>query len=501
MLGLLRKNSKHWLVLTIVAVAAFGMAFFFGSSQNKEKLTSWAAKVDGQTISFNAFNNVYSMQINKFRSQFPDLDEKFLKNLNLKQRVLSNLVTNKLLAITSEMNGFIVSDEELKDKIITTSIFQKDGTFSLDYYKGFLAYSGYSSSEFEKSLREDLLSSKFRDLINATVVVSDDEYQLSFLLDKEKINLKYSEFNLDPKLYEIDEAMVKSFLTSDAGLKETQDFYTKNNEQYKETEKVKARHILIKTSSEDSLEVKNQKKKKIEEIEAVLTADNFSDNAKKYSEDGSASQGGDLGYFTKGKMVKSFEDTVFNLEVGKISKIVETQFGYHLILLEDKKPERVILFDEVKNAIAKNLLTGKEKNKLREEKLNKILAEKDINKAFSLNVNKVLVSEGFSRTTTTIKDINDVTAQDIEWFFSLEPNKVYFKEIGDKNFLFAINKIDRPIVEINNPDFVSFKEKYKEERTNDFFVKYTDNLREKYNKKIEFSSLIGSDNLNQEEVN
>lgn len=493
MLGLLRKNSKHWLVLTIVAVAAFGMAFFFGSSQNKGEISSWAAKVDGETISFNAFNNVYTMQMNKFRSQFPDLDEKFLQNLNLKQRVLSNLVMNKLLAISSYKNGFIVSDEELKDKIITTPIFQREGRFDLDYYKGFLAYSGYSSSEFEKSLKEDLLSSKFKEFINASVEISEDEYKLSYLLDKEKISIKFSELLIDPKLYEINDLKVKEFLNTEAGLKEAQDFYTKNNDNYKEQEKLRARHILIKFSSEDSLDLRNEKKKKIEEVQALVSPENFSDMAKKYSEDSSASQGGDLSYFSRGAMVKPFEDAVFSLAVGKISNIVETQFGYHLIFLEDKKPERVIMFDEVKENIAKNILFEKEKKKVKESILAKITSEKNINKAFLLNSNKIEHSESFSRSASSIKGLDELTPQDIEWFFTFEPNKIYYKELGSKSYILAIDKLDKPLLDTENLEFKTFKEKYKEDRVNDFFAKYTDDLREKYNKKIKYSPLFGAE--------
>lgn len=134
------------------------------------------------------------------------------------------------------------------------------------------------------------------------------------------------------------------------------DFYEENKEGFAESEKVRARHILIKVSPDVSDQEKADAESKIQVVlkEARDGAD-FAELAKKNSECPSASQGGDLGYFTRGQMVKPFEEAAFALEPGQISEIVETQFGYHIILVQDKKPRRQLELEEVSEQIRKAL--------------------------------------------------------------------------------------------------------------------------------------------------
>ena len=134
------------------------------------------------------------------------------------------------------------------------------------------------------------------------------------------------------------------------------DFYEENKEGFAESEKVRARHILIKVSPDVSDQEKADAESKIQVVlkEARDGAD-FAELAKKNSECPSASQGGDLGYFTRGQMVKPFEEAAFALEPGQISEIVETQFGYHIILVQDKKPKRQLKLEEVSEQIREAL--------------------------------------------------------------------------------------------------------------------------------------------------
>jgi peptidyl-prolyl cis-trans isomerase C len=133
-------------------------------------------------------------------------------------------------------------------------------------------------------------------------------------------------------------------------------YYAAHKEEFVEPEKVSARHILLKISPDDSDEKKLKAKEKLQGIlkEARNGAD-FAELAKKYSEGPSAPRVGDLGYFTRGQMVKPFEDAAFSLEPDQISDIVETQFGYHIILVEDKKSEGQIAFESIKEEIKKAL--------------------------------------------------------------------------------------------------------------------------------------------------
>ena len=151
-------------------------------------------------------------------------------------------------------------------------------------------------------------------------------------------------------------------------------FYDSNPNFLEQPEQIEARHILIKSDPKDE---KAQQEKALEKIkeaqQQVKAGEDFADLAKKYSEGPSGKNGGDLGYFGRGQMVKPFEDAAFGLEPGQISDIVKTRFGYHLIMVTGKKAARTIPYEEVKEKIGPHLKQQKssESIKVYIEKLKK----------------------------------------------------------------------------------------------------------------------------------
>ena len=131
---------------------------------------------------------------------------------------------------------------------------------------------------------------------------------------------------------------------------EIRTFYEENKNQFTKGGKVRAKHIL--TDSEDKC------KEILEEIENGTKA--FEVAAQEYSTCPSGQKGGDLGEFGRGQMVKEFEDAAFNGEVGKVIGPVKTQFGYHLIKVENRTEETIASFDEAKESIRRNLLNMKQ---------------------------------------------------------------------------------------------------------------------------------------------
>lgn len=149
-------------------------------------------------------------------------------------------------------------------------------------------------------------------------------------------------------------------------------YYEENKEKYVQKESVRASHILLRTSPDSTEQEKANIRKKMESIlQEARKGANFAELAKKYSQCPSAQQGGDLQYFTRGQMVQPFDDVAFALKPGEISDIVETQFGYHIILLQDKKPGRQLSLDEVKDSI-EEVLSDKALNDALEEWLKPI---------------------------------------------------------------------------------------------------------------------------------
>ncbi|MBF0225269.1 MAG: peptidylprolyl isomerase [Desulfobacterales bacterium] len=151
----------------------------------------------------------------------------------------------------------------------------------------------------------------------------------------------------------INNKIAKDIKISDEDCKK---FYDDNQNMFKRADSVNAMHILVKVDNSATDEDKEKAKKKIEDIQKELKAGaDFSELAKKYSDCPSGKEGGNLGFFSKGQMVKSFEDAAFNMEIGQVSDIVTTNFGYHLIKVIDKQKEMSVPYEEVKDQLARNL--------------------------------------------------------------------------------------------------------------------------------------------------
>ena len=140
----------------------------------------------------------------------------------------------------------------------------------------------------------------------------------------------------------------------DVDEKEIKTIYDSSDDRFKEKEQVKASHILIKPRGEGDEEKKLEEAKKValEIYEKAKNGEDFAKLATENSEDtGSAKVGGELGFFGRGVMVKEFEDAAFSSEIGTITEPVKTNFGYHIIKVEDKTPERVKPYEEVKDTL------------------------------------------------------------------------------------------------------------------------------------------------------
>ena len=144
--------------------------------------------------------------------------------------------------------------------------------------------------------------------------------------------------------------------------KELENYYNQNKEEFNEKATVHARHILVKTQNEAVAVEKDLKS-----LKGKALKEKFIELAKAKSIGPSGPKGGDLGYFAQGQMVPEFNDKVFKMKVGTISSAVKTQFGYHVIYLEDKKDKKTLAFSEVKSFIEQRLKMEKFKIVMKEK--------------------------------------------------------------------------------------------------------------------------------------
>lgn len=153
----------------------------------------------------------------------------------------------------------------------------------------------------------------------------------------------------------------------DVSEEESRAFYDQNAGLFEKPEQVQARHILIKAEEGASEDQKNEARRKIDDVrQKVVAGGDFAALAKEYSEGPSNVRGGDLGYFSRGQMVKPFEDVAFALEPGEVSEVVETQFGYHIIEVTDRQPASVVAYETVSTQITERLKQEKSRQQIRQ---------------------------------------------------------------------------------------------------------------------------------------
>ena len=150
--------------------------------------------------------------------------------------------------------------------------------------------------------------------------------------------------------------------------KEAKAYYDKNPDLFKSPEQVKARHILIQVPKEATEEEKKKLKEKADEVlKKVKAGEDFTKLAAEYSDDpGTKSKGGELGFFSKGSMVPAFEQAAFSLKPGEVSELVETEFGFHVIKVDEKKEAVAEPFETIKEKVTKQVLREKQEAKVTE---------------------------------------------------------------------------------------------------------------------------------------
>lgn len=297
-------------------------------------------------MAFDYHLNLYKEKYGKFPKEW----EGQLKNV-----VIEGLILEALL-LQEAKKTIKISDEEIQQRIKDSPEFKDaKGKFDEGKYRMVMSNPNLNWEKVYERQRNYLLRERIEKKIKNEIKVPEQEIRKEFCKDNEKIRIKYIQIKFE-------EDKVSPGTITDA---EIEDYYTKHIKQYQEPEEVKARHILIKSDND-----RNKALAEIKDIlEKVKGGGNFEELAKEHSACPSKTQGGNLGFFGRGKMVKPFEDTAFSLKPGEISDIVETQFGFHIIKLEERKEARTRPLDEAKEEI-KNIINS-QKAKEEAEKIAK----------------------------------------------------------------------------------------------------------------------------------
>ena len=363
MLQAINDRIKGWLGIVIVVLIGLPFALWGIQSYLDDAGPRYAAKVNNIEISASEFERSVSMQrqsmLRQYGGQLP-IEEK-----DLRERTLTQLINQRLLESVSYENGYRISDSVLSAKI--RQLFTVDGVFDRSRFEANTRSLGMSIPMYEQTLRNELRLQQMQTAIaNSSFLTKEEVHKLAELNEQTRditvltfdtAHFSTAEKPTEEEIKQYYEANMHRFMvaekikvdyieiTSDAlseNVEVDEDQIKKMYEYYVASisgrEERKVRHILLKTTQGS-----DAAREKIESLKQELDQGaDFAELAKEYSQDsGSAEEGGDLGWVALGEMVKPFEQTLFDMEKGSISGIVETQFGYHLIKLDDVRSETI----------------------------------------------------------------------------------------------------------------------------------------------------------------
>ncbi len=381
-------NRKKRIVQVVLLLAVLPFMFWGVQSYRSDGSEGFVAIVDGEEIQRREFEQALRDHQARLRAMFGgNIDSAMLDSYEVRDSVLERLIQQRLLFREAVSNGFTVLDSQLINEISQIPEFHLDNQFSKQQYEAFLRNEGLSPVAFENRVRQDLLLQQLldgysehnfvsaktvdkvmylsevqREINQAQIRPEDflsqaeptdeetnayyDTHQSDFFLP-ERVRLEYLVLSL--------ETLAENEPVSEAAV---QNYYNEHQAEFGQPEERKASHILIAVAATTEDDEKQAARERAQGIldQVLQSPEQFATYAEEYSDDpGSATRGGDLGFFGRGVMVKAFEDEIFEMRTGEISGLVETDFGFHIIQLDEIKAAKIAALSEVREQIERKL--------------------------------------------------------------------------------------------------------------------------------------------------
>jgi len=315
----------------------------------------------------------------------PDVLEVYVPQL------IEAMVADQAVAYEAQQMGFKVTDEELARQIRSTP---QLATLTPEQYQQTIEQMGYSVPEFENDMRKNAVESMLKDVAAEGVIVTPQEAENAYRQMNEKIKLAYVVFTPDKFKADINptpaelqayyngkkagftipesrnvnvilidqDKVAASIQTSDAQLRA---YYDSHKDDFRTPDRVRVRHILLQTVGKNPDEVKKIRAKADDLLKQIKAGGNFAELAQKFSEDpGTKDKGGEYGWMTRGQTVKNFEAAAFSLQPGQTSDVITTEYGFHILQVEEKSAAGLQPFDKVKDQIAAELSKSQVNDKM-----------------------------------------------------------------------------------------------------------------------------------------
>lgn len=349
-----QKKSSSFFVTALIGLIV--VSFMFTGYSSFKSSGSGIGQVGDYKIKVTEYQNELNRTI-KYYSQMMggrNLTAKDIERFALKRQVLMKLKNMKLRLVLADYLHIDPSTNKVADQIQKLPYFLDKGVFSLSQYKTLLQRNGLTPQAFEETIIEDLKVQTLQDIFSkvplSKSMVSDLKKFKAY-----KLNSYITQFNQTDiqNSLSIPPSAVRLFLAKKENDSKVEKLFNERKSSLSTKEEVEAAHILLKTTTENEKEVE----KKIKKLRKKLTTRNFAKMAEKYTEDPSGkSNGGDLGRFGKGRMVKSFEQAAFTTKAGRISQPIKTNYGYHIIYVKKHHPAKIAKLVNFKSMLAKELI-------------------------------------------------------------------------------------------------------------------------------------------------
>ncbi|HDQ40944.1 MAG TPA: peptidylprolyl isomerase [Desulfonatronum sp.] len=385
MLDAIRRNAQSWGVKVIFGIIIL-VFVFWGVGSFRSERGNILAEINGSPLLLEEFQKVYSQTLDNLRRENPGINIEELERMNLRGQIFAQMVGTHLLEQEAQRLNIHVSGNELRQRITQLQAFHdQDQRFDPERYRAVLRAHNLTPAQFESDFRLDMIMEKLQEFIVLPTYVSEQEVRDYFRYAQEQVVVEYLSFpwNHELEQFAISDEIIESHYQANldaykipARIKikhltispavlarpenvkqeDIADYYAANAQEYSKPEQVRASHILIKIDPDaPETEANAARESLIALLLRLHEGESFADLAREHSEDVSATQGGDLGWFGRGEMVPDFEEAAFTLQPGKTSDPVRTAFGWHLIHVQDRRENATIPLDEVAPAIRAHL--------------------------------------------------------------------------------------------------------------------------------------------------
>lgn len=427
-----RSVLKWTLLLVVISFILLYIPSFLQTQGVGAAPRETVARIEGETITAGEFSRLYLGQLQAAQAS-GNVSADVLRQLGFDRQILNQLVEERVAAAEAARLGIVATDAEVRERILHLPGLQENGQFiGEERYRALLRAQRppLTHTEFEESLRRSIAIEKLQASLSEWITVPDPEVDAEYRRRNEQVKLEvvsYSATSYRPDVSTTEPEMqaffdkkkdtykfgerrkvkflpisVQSIRTSlNISAQDIERAYNANIQQYQSPMQVRASHILLKLEDKDEAAVRKQAEDLL--AQAKGGAD-FAQLATKFSEDeGTKDKGGDLDFFTSGRMVPAFETAAFAMEPGQISDVVKTDFGFHIIKVTDKRGGVTQPLAEVQAQITEQLKWEKAQEQAQQ------------------TANRLTPLIKTSADLDTVGKANGLTAQESTYFAASEP--------------------------------------------------------------------------------